>query len=136
MNENKHLIFSYREGSVQLRVCFSPFIQPDIRDQQAGLSETREQVSWTSAPSLRCCQTSVAPYFIVFNINCVLCSQQCGNPIISVCRAFYLALYKHMMFLEKRGCPRTALEFCKLILRYEKSRRQKLILKRKMKNTK
>uniref|UniRef100_A0A8C2W6V3 Transcription factor 25 (basic helix-loop-helix) n=1 Tax=Cyclopterus lumpus TaxID=8103 RepID=A0A8C2W6V3_CYCLU len=33
-------------------------------------------------------------------------------------RAFYLALYKHMMFLEKRGCPRTALEYCKLILRY------------------
>uniref|UniRef100_A0A3Q0R985 Transcription factor 25 (basic helix-loop-helix) n=1 Tax=Amphilophus citrinellus TaxID=61819 RepID=A0A3Q0R985_AMPCI len=30
--------------------------------------------------------------------------------------AFYLALYKHMMFLEKRGCPRTALEYCKLIL--------------------
>ncbi|RXM29545.1 Transcription factor 25 [Acipenser ruthenus] len=31
-------------------------------------------------------------------------------------RAFYLSLYKHMMFLEKRGCPRTALEYCKLIL--------------------
>lgn len=31
-------------------------------------------------------------------------------------RAFYLALYKHMLFLEKRGCPRTALEYCKLIL--------------------
>ncbi|XP_044065550.1 transcription factor 25 [Siniperca chuatsi] len=31
-------------------------------------------------------------------------------------RAFYLALYKHMMYLEKRGCPRTALEYCKLIL--------------------
>ncbi|XP_062242148.1 transcription factor 25 [Platichthys flesus] len=31
-------------------------------------------------------------------------------------RAFYLALYKHTMFLEKRGCPRTALEYCKLIL--------------------
>ncbi|XP_056134186.1 transcription factor 25 isoform X2 [Lampris incognitus] len=31
-------------------------------------------------------------------------------------RAFYLALYKHMMFLEKRGCPRTAMEYCKLIL--------------------
>lgn len=31
-------------------------------------------------------------------------------------RAFYLALYKHMMFLEKRGCPRTALEYCKLII--------------------
>ncbi|XP_077165573.1 ribosome quality control complex subunit TCF25 isoform X2 [Paroedura picta] len=31
-------------------------------------------------------------------------------------RAFYLALFKHMTFLEQRGCPRTALEFCKLIL--------------------
>uniref|UniRef100_A0A8D2JJ24 Transcription factor 25 n=1 Tax=Varanus komodoensis TaxID=61221 RepID=A0A8D2JJ24_VARKO len=31
-------------------------------------------------------------------------------------RAFYLALFKHMTFLEKRGCPRTALEFCKLLL--------------------
>ncbi|XP_028595746.2 ribosome quality control complex subunit TCF25 [Podarcis muralis] len=31
-------------------------------------------------------------------------------------RAFYLALFKHMIFLERRGCPRTALEFCKLIL--------------------
>uniref|UniRef100_A0A452ICU9 Uncharacterized protein n=1 Tax=Gopherus agassizii TaxID=38772 RepID=A0A452ICU9_9SAUR len=31
-------------------------------------------------------------------------------------RAFYLSLFKHMIFLEKRGCPRTALEFCKLIL--------------------
>lgn len=31
-------------------------------------------------------------------------------------RALYLALYKHMIFLEKRGCPRTALEYCKLIL--------------------
>ncbi|KAM9302439.1 ribosome quality control complex subunit TCF25 [Gastrophryne carolinensis] len=31
-------------------------------------------------------------------------------------RGFYLALFRHMMFLEKRGCPRTSLEFCKLIL--------------------
>lgn len=31
-------------------------------------------------------------------------------------RAFFLAVYKHMMFLERRGCPRTALEYCKLIL--------------------
>ncbi|OCT82367.1 hypothetical protein XELAEV_18024894mg [Xenopus laevis] len=31
-------------------------------------------------------------------------------------RRFFLALYKHMFFLEKRGCPRTVLEFCKLIL--------------------
>ncbi|KAG8437545.1 hypothetical protein GDO86_008308 [Hymenochirus boettgeri] len=31
-------------------------------------------------------------------------------------RGFFLALFKHMYFLEKRGCPRTALEICKLIL--------------------
>lgn len=31
-------------------------------------------------------------------------------------RGFFLALFKHIMFLEKRGCLRTALEFCKLIL--------------------
>ncbi|KAM6177194.1 ribosome quality control complex subunit TCF25 [Erethizon dorsatum] len=34
-------------------------------------------------------------------------------------RSFYLALYKQMSFLEKRGCPRTALECCKLILSLE-----------------
>nr|XP_010596086.1 transcription factor 25 isoform X1 [Loxodonta africana] len=34
-------------------------------------------------------------------------------------RSFYLALYKQMIFLEKRGCPRTALEYCKLILSLE-----------------
>uniref|UniRef100_I3MB17 Transcription factor 25 n=1 Tax=Ictidomys tridecemlineatus TaxID=43179 RepID=I3MB17_ICTTR len=36
-----------------------------------------------------------------------------------VVTSFYLALYKQMSFLEKRGCPRTALEFCKLILSLE-----------------
>uniref|UniRef100_A0A8C4T9U6 Transcription factor 25 (basic helix-loop-helix) n=1 Tax=Erpetoichthys calabaricus TaxID=27687 RepID=A0A8C4T9U6_ERPCA len=41
--------------------------------------------------------------------------------IISLIMAFYLPLYKHMMFLERRGCPRTALEFCKLILSLDPS---------------
>ncbi|XP_026540675.1 transcription factor 25 [Notechis scutatus] len=31
-------------------------------------------------------------------------------------RAFQLALFKHLLFLERRGCPRTALEVCKLLL--------------------
>ena len=43
-----------------------------------------------------------------------LASKTCSR---SPRRAFFLALFKHLMFLEKRGCPRTALEFCKLILR-------------------
>ncbi|KAM4018207.1 ribosome quality control complex subunit TCF25 [Anomaloglossus baeobatrachus] len=34
-------------------------------------------------------------------------------------RGFFLALFKHVMFLEKRGCLRTALEFCKLILSFD-----------------
>ncbi|KAJ7986192.1 hypothetical protein DPEC_G00348230 [Dallia pectoralis] len=37
-------------------------------------------------------------------------------------RAFFLALYKHMMFLERRGCPRTALEYCRLILSLDPDR--------------
>uniref|UniRef100_A0A672P5A5 Transcription factor 25 (basic helix-loop-helix) n=1 Tax=Sinocyclocheilus grahami TaxID=75366 RepID=A0A672P5A5_SINGR len=44
--------------------------------------------------------------------------QETARDLI-VCKpagAFYLVLFKHMIFLEKRGCPRTALEYCKLIL--------------------
>ncbi|KAM8946114.1 ribosome quality control complex subunit TCF25 isoform 2-T2 [Pelodytes ibericus] len=37
-------------------------------------------------------------------------------------RGFFLALFKHMYFLEKRGCPRTALEFCKLILSFDEEK--------------
>ncbi|KAM4612462.1 ribosome quality control complex subunit TCF25 isoform 2-T2 [Discoglossus pictus] len=63
-------------------------------------------------------------------IERALYSLECGfHPVFSLTsgtcrldyrrpenRGFYLALFKHMGFLEKRGCPRTALEFCKLIL--------------------
>lgn len=52
-------------------------------------------------------------------LSCGASVALCVTVIISVRRAFYLALFKHMMFLEKRGCPRTALEYCKLILRYK-----------------
>lgn len=50
------------------------------------------------------------PVFSLTSGNCRLDYQRPEN------RAFYLAVYKHMMFLEKRGCPRTALEYCRLIL--------------------
>ncbi|KAK2084122.1 Transcription factor 25 [Saguinus oedipus] len=43
--------------------------------------------------------------------------QEMARDLIeSAVQSFYLALYKQMSFLEKRGCPRTALEYCKLIL--------------------
>ncbi|XP_005999258.1 transcription factor 25 [Latimeria chalumnae] len=50
------------------------------------------------------------PVFSLTNGTCRLDYRRQEN------RAFFLALFKHMVFLEKRGCPRTALEFCKLIL--------------------
>ncbi|KAE8608554.1 hypothetical protein XENTR_v10011531 [Xenopus tropicalis] len=50
------------------------------------------------------------PVFSLTSGTCRLDYRQPEN------RGFFLALYKHMFFLEKRGCPRTALEFCKLIL--------------------
>ncbi|XP_009867192.1 PREDICTED: transcription factor 25, partial [Apaloderma vittatum] len=52
------------------------------------------------------------PVFSLTSGTCRLDYRRGGEPE----RAFFLALFKHLMFLEKRGCPRTALEFCKLIL--------------------
>ncbi|KAI7802918.1 transcription factor 25 isoform X1 [Triplophysa rosa] len=49
----------------------------------------------------------------VFSLTSGICRLDYRRPEN---RAFYLALFKHVMFLEKRGCPRTALEYCKLIL--------------------
>ncbi|XP_046898197.1 transcription factor 25 [Hypomesus transpacificus] len=50
------------------------------------------------------------PLFSLTSGTCRLSYQRSEN------RALYLTLYKHMMFLERRGCPRTALEYCRLLL--------------------
>uniref|UniRef100_A0A8D0GQZ5 TCF25 ribosome quality control complex subunit n=1 Tax=Sphenodon punctatus TaxID=8508 RepID=A0A8D0GQZ5_SPHPU len=55
-------------------------------------------------------ESTFHPVFSLTNGSCRLDYRRPEN------RAFYLALFKHMIFLERRGCPRTALEFCKLIL--------------------
>ncbi|XDV29368.1 hypothetical protein PO909_032505 [Leuciscus waleckii] len=49
----------------------------------------------------------------VFSLTSGICRLDYRRPEN---RAFYLVLFKHVIFLEKRGCPRTALEYCKLIL--------------------
>ncbi|XP_056109074.1 transcription factor 25 [Rhinichthys klamathensis goyatoka] len=49
----------------------------------------------------------------VFSLTSGMCRLDYHRPEN---RAFYLVLFKHVIFLEKRGCPRTALEYCKLIL--------------------
>lgn len=113
-----------RKGLVQLWVCFSPVVQPDVRQQPAGLFETRKQVS--AFFNLRL-STFYTPRLtddgfwsdMTFYNHTIFQFFLLIKKWILVCRAFFLALYKHMMFLEKRGCPRTALEYCKLILRYQ-----------------
>ncbi|KAM6223840.1 ribosome quality control complex subunit TCF25 [Rhynchocyon petersi] len=63
--------------------------------------------------ALYCLECAFHPLFSLTSGTCRLDYRRPEN------RSFYLALYKHMTFLEKRGCPRTALEYCKLILSLE-----------------
>ncbi|XP_037672370.1 LOW QUALITY PROTEIN: transcription factor 25 [Choloepus didactylus] len=63
--------------------------------------------------ALYCMESAFHPLFSLTSGACRLDYRRPEN------RSFYLALYKQMSFLEKRGCPRTALEYCKLILSLE-----------------
>ncbi|XP_053934927.1 transcription factor 25 [Cuculus canorus] len=74
-----------------------------MQEDQEMARELVEQALY----SLEC---SFHPLFSLTSGTCRLDYRRPEN------RSFFLALFKHMMLLEKRGCPRTALEFCKLIL--------------------
>ncbi|XP_070537301.1 ribosome quality control complex subunit TCF25-like [Ptychodera flava] len=55
-------------------------------------------------------------FHVLFNLtqsNCRLEYRRQEN------RAFFLALFKHLVFVGQRGCYRTALEYCKLLLSLE-----------------
>ncbi|NXE42078.1 TCF25 factor, partial [Ptilorrhoa leucosticta] len=78
---------------------------------------------WGGVPVLSLTLSLLSPERALYSLECAF------HPVFSLTsgacrldyrrpenRAFFLALFKHLMFLEKRGCPRTALEFCKLIL--------------------
>ncbi|XP_067905377.1 transcription factor 25 isoform X2 [Heterodontus francisci] len=73
------------------------------------MQEDQEMARDLIEKALYCFESAFHPVFSLTN----------GTSRLDYCRAenrsFFLALYKHMIFLEKRGCPRTALEFCKLI---------------------
>lgn len=60
--------------------------------------------------ALYCIEHIFHPLFNVTQANCRLDYRRQEN------RAFYIALFKHLSFVGQRGCNRTALEFCKLIL--------------------
>ncbi|XP_075621524.1 ribosome quality control complex subunit TCF25 [Balearica regulorum gibbericeps] len=74
------------------------------------MQENQEMARDLVEQALYSLECSFHPVFSLTSGTCRLDYRRPEN------RAFFLALFKHLMFLEKRGCPRTALEFCKLIL--------------------
>ncbi|XP_051884729.1 transcription factor 25 isoform X2 [Pristis pectinata] len=73
------------------------------------MQEDQEMARDLIEKALYCFESAFHPTFSLTSGNSRLDYRRAEN------RSFFLALYKHMVFLEKRGCPRTALEFCKLI---------------------
>ncbi|KAL0621681.1 Transcription factor 25 [Plecturocebus cupreus] len=69
-----------------------------------------------SVPAERALYSMECAFHPLFSLTSGACRLDYRRPEN---RSFYLALYKQMSFLEKRGCPRTALEYCKLILSLE-----------------
>ncbi|XP_014777953.1 transcription factor 25 [Octopus bimaculoides] len=55
-------------------------------------------------------EMSFHPLFSLTKGNCLLDFRRQEN------RAFYTALFKHIFYLGSKGCNRTALEYCKLLL--------------------
>ncbi|XP_053304821.1 transcription factor 25 [Spea bombifrons] len=74
------------------------------------LQEDQEMARDLIERALYSLECAFHPVFSLTSGTCRLDYRRAEN------RGFFLALFKHMYFLEKRGCPRTALEFCKLIL--------------------
>nr|XP_006812287.1 PREDICTED: transcription factor 25-like [Saccoglossus kowalevskii] len=60
--------------------------------------------------ALYCFECSFHTLFNVTQANCQLDYRRQEN------RGLFLAIFKHLMFVGQRGCYRTALEFCKLLL--------------------
>ncbi|XP_018421982.1 PREDICTED: transcription factor 25 [Nanorana parkeri] len=74
------------------------------------LQEDQEMARDLIERALYSLECAFHPVFSLTSGSCRLDYRRSEN------RGFYLALFKHMLSLEKRGCPRTALEYCKLIL--------------------
>ncbi|GFT33466.1 transcription factor 25 [Nephila pilipes] len=55
-------------------------------------------------------ECSLHPLFNIAMGNCRLDYRIAEN------RSFYIALFKHLIYIGQRGCNRTSLEFCKLLL--------------------
>lgn len=60
--------------------------------------------------ALYCFENSFHPLFNIAQGNCRLEYRYDEN------RSFYVALFKHLTYVGRKGCYRTALEFCKVLL--------------------
>ncbi|CAG2165852.1 unnamed protein product [Oppiella nova] len=74
------------------------------------MAEDNQMAAELIERALYCIEHIFHPLFNVTQANCRLDYRRPEN------RAFYIALFKHLSFVGQRGCNRTALEFCKLIL--------------------
>ncbi|CAG2104004.1 unnamed protein product [Medioppia subpectinata] len=74
------------------------------------MAEDNQMAAELIERALYCIEHTFHPLFNVTQATCRLDYRRPEN------RAFYIALFKHLTFVGQRGCNRTALEFCKLIL--------------------
>ena len=74
------------------------------------LNENLQMAAELIARALFCLECALHPSFNIAAGNCRLSYKVPTN------RAFYITLFKHMLFVGGRACYRTSLEFCKLIM--------------------
>lgn len=74
------------------------------------MSEDLQMAAELIERALYCLESCFHTLFNVTQGNCRLDYRRSEN------RSFFLALFKHLNFVGQRGCSRTALEFCKLLL--------------------
>lgn len=74
------------------------------------MSEDLQMAAELIERALFCLESCFHSLFNVTQGNCRLDYRRSEN------RSFFLALFKHLNFVGQRGCSRTALEFCKLLL--------------------
>ncbi|CAF0721088.1 unnamed protein product [Didymodactylos carnosus] len=73
--------------------------------------DTNQPSAATTAANLQSLQQSFHPLFSITRGECRLDYQVQEN------RSFFISLFKNMIYIGERGCPRTALEYAKVILR-------------------
>lgn len=77
------------------------------------MSEDMQMSSELLERALYSFESSFHPLFSLTSGNCRLDFKIAEN------RSFFLTIFKHLLYIGQRGCHRTALEFCKLLLSFD-----------------